>query len=156
MSPLQISMWNANGVSRHKNELAQFLFEKNIDVMLLSETHLTDKHNFHIPGYLFYATNHPDGKAHGGTGILIRSRIKHHLYNRTEMDYLQSTSISIKSSSGRSLLPTSFCSFWGPILWIFQLTRWAIHSGRWLQCQAYALGITSFDPKGQTTLQRAH
>lgn len=102
-------MWNANGVSRHKNELAQFLFEKNIDVMLLSETHLTDKHNFHIPGYLFYATNHPDGKAHGGTGILIRSRIKHHLYNRTEMDYLQSTSISMQSSSGPVTLAAVYC-----------------------------------------------
>lgn len=102
-------MWNANGVSRHKNELAQFLFEKNIDVMLLSETHLTDKHNFHIPGYLFYATNHPDGKAHGGTGILIRGRIKHHLYNRTEMDYLQSTSISMQSSSGPVTLAAVYC-----------------------------------------------
>jgi len=36
--------------------------------MLLSETHLTNKYNFQLRGYSFYATNHPDGKAHGGTG----------------------------------------------------------------------------------------
>jgi len=30
--------------------------------MLLSETHLTEKYTFQIPGYKFYFTNHPDGK----------------------------------------------------------------------------------------------
>jgi len=43
--------------------------------MLLVETHLTNKYNFQIRGYTFYRTDHPDGIAHGGTGILIRERI---------------------------------------------------------------------------------
>jgi len=52
MTPLTIATWNANGVlHKHKLEPAQFLADRNIDVMLLSETHLTEKYNFQIPGY---------------------------------------------------------------------------------------------------------
>jgi len=43
MAPLRNALWNANGVSRHKLELAQFMNDNEIDVMLLAETHLTNK-----------------------------------------------------------------------------------------------------------------
>jgi len=36
MAPLRISLWNVNGVSRHKLELAQFMNDNEIDVMLLA------------------------------------------------------------------------------------------------------------------------
>lgn len=93
MASVRITQWNANGVSRRKHELTYFLQDKNIDVMLLAETHLTNKYTFEIPGYTFYGTNHPDNKAHGGTGILVRSRVKHYFLNRFEKDYLQFTSV---------------------------------------------------------------
>lgn len=108
MASLKIATWNANGVSQHRLEL-QFLNNKNIDVMLLSETHLTNKHNFQIPGFKFYSTNHPDGKAHGGTGILIRSRLKHYPQNTFENNYLQSTSISIQARNGPITLAAVYC-----------------------------------------------
>ena len=46
--------------------------------MMISETHLINRYNFSIPGYRFHYTNHPDGKAHVGTGILVRNRITHY------------------------------------------------------------------------------
>lgn len=63
---------------KHKLEHAQFSIDRNIDVALLSEADLTDKYNINIPAYAFYFKNYTDGKVNGGTGILIRSRIKHH------------------------------------------------------------------------------
>jgi len=48
MTSLRISTWNANCVSQHKLELAQFLLDNLIDVMLLSEMHLTNKYNFQL------------------------------------------------------------------------------------------------------------
>ena len=45
--------------------------------MLKSGTYLTNKYNFNIPGFVFHKTNHPDGKAHSGTGILVRNRLYH-------------------------------------------------------------------------------
>lgn len=51
-------MRNANGVLQKKPELAQFLNDN------------VDSHHKQVLGYQFYSTNHPDGKAHAGTGIL--------------------------------------------------------------------------------------
>lgn len=109
MASLRISLWNANGVSRHKLELSQFLHDKQIDVMLIAETHLTNKYNFQVRDYLFYGTNHPDGKAHGGTGILIRNRIKHHRYKEFATNYLQATSIKLELGSGNLTLAAVYC-----------------------------------------------
>jgi len=68
-------MWNSNGFSRNKLEVTLFLIKSHIYVILLPETHLTSKYNFQIRVYTLYCTDHPDGKAHGGTGILVRKRI---------------------------------------------------------------------------------
>lgn len=102
-------MWNANGISRHKPEIAQFLNSNHIDAMLLVETHLTGRYNFHIRGYTFYRTDHPDGKAHGGTGILIRERIKHHFHKRFATNYLQATSIKVQSGNGNLCIAAVYC-----------------------------------------------
>jgi len=77
--------------------------------MLLSETHLTEKYNFQIPGYKFYFTNHPDGKAHGGTVILIRLRIKHHFLGNWREDCLQCTSINLQCHNGALTLAAVYC-----------------------------------------------
>jgi len=45
---------------------------------------------------MFYNTNHPDGKAHGGTVILIKNSIKHHFHNTFATNYVQATSINIQ------------------------------------------------------------
>jgi len=83
-------MWNANGVSRHNLEVTQFLKDNLIDIMLLVETHITNKYNFQIRGYTSYRRDHPNGKAHCGTSILIRKRIKHHFHQRFVTNYYQS------------------------------------------------------------------
>ncbi|KAI4474505.1 hypothetical protein M0804_014822 [Polistes exclamans] len=44
-----------------------------------------------------YDTKHPSGKAHGGTAIIIKNEIKHHLHSKTENDYLQATTIRLKT-----------------------------------------------------------
>lgn len=77
--------------------------------MLLSETHLTDRYNFEIQGYTFYSTHHPDGRAHGGTGILIRRRIRHDVLNGFSTEYLQATSIRIYDQSAPLTLSAIYC-----------------------------------------------
>jgi len=88
MTFLRISTWNANGVSQHKLNLAQLLLDNHIDVMLLSKNHPSNKYNFQIRGYSIHGTSHPDGKGHGGTGILIRSRIIINLLKTTYRPHL--------------------------------------------------------------------
>ena len=56
MNCLKICFWNANGLSQHKEELEHFLRDKQIDVMLVSETHLTQRSLFSLRGYTLYDT----------------------------------------------------------------------------------------------------
>jgi len=49
---LKIAIWNANGLSRHLLELKTFLNEKQIEVMLIYETHSTEKSYIKIPFFL--------------------------------------------------------------------------------------------------------
>ena len=67
----------ANGLSQHTLEVKSFLKLNKIDILLISETHFTKKHNYTIDGFRFYQTMHPDGKAHGGSAILIKNNIQH-------------------------------------------------------------------------------
>ncbi|OAD57925.1 RNA-directed DNA polymerase from mobile element jockey, partial [Eufriesea mexicana] len=58
---------NANGLAQHKEELKIFLSTNLIDILLVSETHFTEKTYFKIPQYRLHHTNHPDNTAHAGT-----------------------------------------------------------------------------------------
>ena len=88
IKPMRIALWNANGLAQHKFELELFLTQQQVDVMLISETHFTDKNYLKIHGYNFYHTQHPSGKAHGGTGNIIKSSIKHYELPSFQKDYL--------------------------------------------------------------------
>ena len=68
--------------------------------MLLSEAHFTDKNYLNINGYKFYHTQHPSGKAHGSTGIIIKSNIKHYELPPFQKDYLQATNVAIEDCHG--------------------------------------------------------
>jgi hypothetical protein len=46
-----IATWNANGIIQHKEELKIFLHDQLIDIMLISETHFTEKLFLKIPEY---------------------------------------------------------------------------------------------------------
>ena len=62
-------------LEKYRLDLANYLADENIDIMLLSETYLTDRYKFNVPNYTFYGTKHP--MAHGGTGVIIRKIIRH-------------------------------------------------------------------------------
>lgn len=109
MNSLKLCYWNANGLSQHKLELREFLQNNQIDVMLISETHLTHFNNFSMQGYTFYDTKHPDGKAHGGTGILVKNRIKHHVMEEYCKEYLHSTTICIQENGGAINVSAVYC-----------------------------------------------
>ena len=110
MNKLKIVVWNANGISQRKNEVQAFLIYHKIDIMLISETHLTTKNFFFIKDYFFYDTKHPNNKAHGGSGILIRRGIKHHMHSTIRKTYLQATSIVIEEWTGNCVVSAVYCS----------------------------------------------
>jgi hypothetical protein len=77
-----------------------FIFHHNIDVMLISETHFTEKSYLKLPNYTVHHTHHPAGTARGGTAIIIKSSINHYLQSSYKKDFLQATSVSVEDSDG--------------------------------------------------------
>lgn len=109
MNHLKIATWNANGILNHKREIELFLSQNKIDAFLISESHLTNKSYFHITGYTTYNTRHPDGRAHGGSVMLIKNNIKHHEISKYQKDYIQATSIQVTSRNKNIVISAVYC-----------------------------------------------
>jgi exonuclease III len=58
---LKLALWNANGLTQHIEELKTFLSLYDIDVMLISESHFTEKSYLKLPNHSVYHINHPAG-----------------------------------------------------------------------------------------------
>jgi hypothetical protein len=148
-NPLHLALWNANGLTQHAEELRTFISYHSIDVMLISETHFTDKNYFKLPFYSVYHTNQPAGTAHDGSAIIIKNSIQHNLHNGYSSD-----PTSYNGFSGRLHWSTNhFCcpfpsqpdSYTGAP-WHLQLPWEALHSRWWLQRQTHSLGIQTPSP----------
>lgn len=81
---LTVLAWNAHGVLSRKAELRNFLQDRNIDIALISETHLQKSNYFNIPCYTTYRSDrqippHHCQRPAGGTAVLVHRRITHHV-----------------------------------------------------------------------------
>lgn len=86
MNSTRIIFWNTQGITHKCLELLQFVQEHKIDILLLNETHLSNRNYFKLPNFFSYYSNSPQwGNKHpaGGTAILIHRRIVHHRINIT-------------------------------------------------------------------------
>lgn len=98
---LRIAAWNANGLVPRKNELHFFATDLDVDVILVSETHLQPYHTFSLPAYQSYRTDRPHrprgGQVRnpgGGTAVLIHRRLTHH-HVPTQTTSFESTAVAI-------------------------------------------------------------
>lgn len=107
---LKICYWNANGVDRRKLEIQQFVDQNEIDVLLVNETHLTDKNNFKIKGYDLYDAKHPAGTPRGGAAVLIKQRIPHYPWSPTSTLTMQSSSVCIETAKEKLVLAAFYSS----------------------------------------------
>lgn len=106
---LRIALHNINGLSLHSEELKSFLVNQNIDIMLISETHFTTKNYLKIPKYNIYNTNHPSGRAHGGTAVIIKTSIKHHELKKYAKEQIQATNISVEELNQHIIFSAVYC-----------------------------------------------
>jgi hypothetical protein len=60
--PLKVIAFNAIGIWRRRYELSKQLQDLNIDVTLLSETHIKHNERFFIPNYNFYRSDRFPGR----------------------------------------------------------------------------------------------
>lgn len=94
---IRVATWNANGVLNKKQLLETFLIIQNIDVCLLSETHMTRSSELNIIGYICYKALHPSGQPRGGSAILIKKSLLHHEECTVQTNETQMVVIKVKS-----------------------------------------------------------
>jgi len=92
---LKLAIWNANGISQHRLEVEHFLKSNHIDILLTSETHLTEASSFHITGYDLISAQHPSGSARGGAAIIIKSSIEFTAIESITENWVQMANIKI-------------------------------------------------------------
>ena len=103
-------LFNANGLKNHVNELQTVLYDKRIDLALITETHFTQHSQIYIPGYKLLKTNHPDNTAHGGVAILIKSTIAFQALPNFCQDFLQSCAVTIHLNN----IPITVAALYSP------------------------------------------
>lgn len=107
---LAILLWNANGIKNNINELLLVLDENYIDIVIITESHLTSRSQLVLQDYEVLTANHPDDSAHAGAALLVSKKLKHSpfLPKSTENIQVVATSIIINS------IPTSIISAYCP------------------------------------------
>lgn len=62
-----------------------------------------------MSNYKYYQTRHPDGKAHGGTAIIVKANIKHFESNSYCENHLQATTMVIGDRTGSITVAAVYC-----------------------------------------------
>ena len=62
-----------------------------------------------IPSYTICNTNHPDGKAHGGTAIIIKNEIDHYINTEYCKNYLQATNVTVQDKNRQITFSAIYC-----------------------------------------------
>jgi len=97
---LKIGLWNARGLVKNIEELGLFLSANEIDVMLITETHMRPGLRAYLPGYDQYYANHPSETAKGGSAVFIRSTIAHTQNEPMSRLNIQAASVSVPTNGG--------------------------------------------------------
>jgi uncharacterized protein YfaT (DUF1175 family) len=82
------SYWRASSISKKTNKK---------DILLTSESHTIEQGVMKIPDHTTYYVNHPDGTAHAGSALIIKSQLKHYVVEPYITNKIQSTIIKLKS-----------------------------------------------------------
>lgn len=90
------------------------LYDKVINISLITEIHFTKYSYVSIPGYSLLKSNHSDGSAHGGVIILIKTNLKFHPLKKRSQNHIQScAAISIALNN----IPIIIAAvYWPPLL----------------------------------------
>jgi exonuclease III len=106
---LKTAVWNANGLCQHAKDINLFIQTFNLNILPVSETHFTNKSYITTPNYNIYYTTHPDETAHGGSAVIIRQNIKHHVRAEYRHENIQATGITIEDNIVETTVSAIYC-----------------------------------------------
>ena len=71
---IRMAQWNANGVLIKKLALTNFLYEEQVDIILIQKTHLKEGQRFWIRGYETFQNDRAD-KRNGRIATLVKNNL---------------------------------------------------------------------------------
>jgi len=106
---LLIFLWNANGLKINVNELITIIYEKRIDVALITETHFILNSKFSIPGYKLISAPHPNNTVNTGLAIFSKSSLSFSVCLIIKEDFLQATINTLKINLISISIAATYC-----------------------------------------------
>lgn len=106
--PLTIVTWNACSVRAKTIELADFTRKHNVDVGLLTETHLKSGDNFYLPDYVTIRLDRINSRG-GGVAILVKRGIKYNTLPHVRTSVIEALSVEVESSTGFIQFTAAYC-----------------------------------------------
>ena len=100
--PVSIMAFNANGIDGQIDELEMVLHERNIDILLLNETHLKTKDKFRLKNYHIYRNDRKDGPL-GGTAICVKKQIGHRVASIPKLQFIEISGILLPTSNNKEI-----------------------------------------------------
>ena len=98
--PISIMAFNANGIEGQTRELEIVLAERNVDILLLNETHLKKKDKFKLRNYYVYRNDREDGPL-GGTAICVKKQIGHRVASIPNLPFIEISGIFLPTDSNK-------------------------------------------------------
>ena len=119
-----ILFWNCQGIRPKRKELELYLKENVIDVIALSETFLSKKQNFKIPGYNAIRNDRSNGYRAGAAFLVKYGLVVNKEYRNNDFNIItdnEALAIDLKLSNKQNLiLATIYCPNGNPNLTLFQ------------------------------------
>lgn len=106
---LKLMFWNAQGISNaaKRMQLAAFLADNLIDVVMLAETFLNEQHIFHLPNYSIYRS---DRTGHGGgVAVAVSNKIQHVPVSPIETESIENISINVTVNGRETVIVAAYC-----------------------------------------------
>lgn len=97
---LRVCAWNAQSVAPKILSLKEFAKRYLVDIILISETFLTAAVDLRLPGYTTYRRDRTFMRG-GGTAVLVRSSLDHHLCPSPALAGLETTAVMVPTAYGR-------------------------------------------------------
>lgn len=101
-STFQILAWNANGLKRQRLQLAEVASRHDLDIILVSETHLRAADQPKIANYTLYKTDREDRNG-GGTAVYVKSSLKHYPVTVGVTDNLEVTAVELETANSGTI-----------------------------------------------------
>jgi hypothetical protein len=103
---LNIVSWNCQSVSNKKPELLKYIDKHKIDIVLLSETWLSEKRDLDFHNFNCYRLD----RSHGGVAILIKKSIEHNTIRRIKFATADAIFLKVKCLSFEFTVGSIYCS----------------------------------------------